>query len=508
MHNFGSVKVLEGTAIAVVGEAVSVTTIYAVSIVIARVVGAAGMGTYAQAMAVITLGILVAQMGLDLGVLRMISLYRVTDDLPHLKGSVVFSTRAVSLLGFVVAIVIFFSAGLLATRVFSDNQLIFVLRAISVTVPILAVRSIWLNVAQGFDNTIARILVGKVFAPVGNVVVLLGLLTVWGNSWGAIVVANVLSAFTSCILAYAVYRHLVRVRLKLSATTPQYDRKGWYSFSVPLWLGQLLSSSLPRLTLLLLGYFANSSQVGIFEIACKLALLVQLPLDMAGLIVAPRLADLVHKDQLRQLTGLMGGILQWMLVICVLLFIALFLFVEPLLRLFGNDFGAGVPLVHILIIGHLINVVTGPVGILLVVSGRSKLHMVNAISAFLLNIGLSLILIPALGSRGAAWSVTIGEIALNIARFIEVLILFGIGSYLFRAVKPLTSGVLTYMGFIVAMQISKFDWDKSLSSIALAALTLLFLYILSVVPMYWKELVYWHHMISKELRTTPNEKTL
>jgi O-antigen/teichoic acid export membrane protein len=75
---------------------------------------------------------------------------------------------------------------------------------------------------------------------------------------------------------------------------------------------------------------------------------------------------------------------------------------QPLLRLFGSDFANGYHLMFILAIGLLARAAIGPMERMLNVLGEQRLCAYACASAFAINIGLCVLLIPHMGATGAA----------------------------------------------------------------------------------------------------------
>ena len=92
------------------------------------------------------------------------------------------------------------------------------------------------------------------------------------------------------------------------------------------------------------------------------------------------------------------------------------IFGKPILGLFGEEFKNGYLSLLILIVGQLVNALSGSVGYIMVMTGKQKqASIVFAISAAL-NIIMNLIFIPIFGIAGAAaaraaslilWNVTL-----------------------------------------------------------------------------------------------------
>jgi O-antigen/teichoic acid export membrane protein len=76
---------------------------------------------------------------------------------------------------------------------------------------------------------------------------------------------------------------------------------------------------------------------------------------------------------------------------------------------FGPKFAESIVFINILIIGFAVNLVTIPTSLLLDATNNQKVHVLNATYVTGANVGLNLILIPALGALGAAYATTISQ---------------------------------------------------------------------------------------------------
>ena len=114
-------------------------------------------------------------------------------------------------------------------------------------------------------------------------------------------------------------------------------------------------------------------------------------------------------DEVRRIYAAATG---WVVRLSLPAFVALLVFPDELLRLFGPDFAAGAAVTVILALGQLVNAATGPCGTLLNMSGRVALNMADNLAALVLNVLLNLWLIPAYGIVGAAvaWAVSLAAV--------------------------------------------------------------------------------------------------
>ncbi|MBK5286320.1 MAG: polysaccharide biosynthesis C-terminal domain-containing protein, partial [Bacteroidia bacterium] len=110
-------------------------------------------------------------------------------------------------------------------------------------------------------------------------------------------------------------------------------------------------------------------------------------------------------------------------------------FGEEVLNLFGKHFEAGKSTLMILIFGNMFNVIAGPAGYVLTMTGHERLAFIAMSISCVLNIALNLILIPAYGITGAAIAVSFALLSWNILITIFTIKKTGIRPDIFCAMK-------------------------------------------------------------------------
>lgn len=450
-------KIVKNTGIAGVGELFYTILVYILNLVISRFLGAEGIGIYAQAITITLLATLVARLGLDGGILRFISLYLARRQFSYLQGLNSFVSRLILLTGLLLGGGLFLSAGLLANSVLHEPQLIFVLRMFSITVPFLALTSTWLSGLQAFQRIDYRVLIERIFQPLVN----LGLITVFlflGWRWRGIAGAAILSTIAGSLLAYYVYTFVRRTSVETTAEPPGLEVREWLGFSYPLLLSGLLAFTTARIATVVLGSFRSSAEVGVYEIAFKIAQLVQLPLVVSNIMFAPMIGEIYAQGDIEKLQALFKIVTKWVFVASFPLFALSTLLAHPLLGIFGSEFVIGGPVLFLLAFGQLVNAGTGAVGWMLIMSGHSRLHLFNATLSALLTILFGYLLVPAYGMIGAAAAVGLTLVAVNILRLVEVFYLLKIHPYRWDFAKPVIAG-LAAIGFSSSVQYLIINWD-------------------------------------------------
>ena len=435
-------KVAKDTFISGIAEFVYVGALYAITLLISRFLGAEGIGVYAQAMTVVFFASVLAQVGFDVGIVRFLSMYLAKKDWAHVRGVMYFVSWCILITSVILGIGVFVAANFISDSFFDEPRLAVVLRVFAVTIPFLALRTVWLNGIQAFQRTDYRIYIGKIFIPLiglGSIALFLKL----GWLWAGVMASAVLTAFVGGLIAYYVYLRLLKSIPGIEDEKPQLAVKEWLLFCYPLLFSQLLTLALPRLMILMLGYFHSSAEVGVYEIASKVVLLILMPLDLSSFIIAPMIGELYAQGDRVRLQRLYKAVTKWMLTISILLFLMIVLLARPILAFFGLEFVAGVSVLYLLAFGHLANVSTGAVGWVLIMSGHSRVHMLISALSILAAIVLSLLLIPAYGMIGAAIVVSLVEITVNVVRLAAVIRLLGIHPYSWDFAKPVVAGLVT-----------------------------------------------------------------
>jgi O-antigen/teichoic acid export membrane protein len=190
--------------------------------------------------------------------------------------------------------------------------------------------------------------------------------------------------------------------LEVKATEPDFERsEWWYSCKHFLLIGGMLiiNSQIDKIMLGSMGYM---EQVGVYAIAAQIASLAGMTLIALNVAVTPSIIRLVHESQLDTLQRLVARSAGWALLGTTLLALAILALGAPLLEIFGKDFSTGRLALAILLIGQLVNVAAGPSGTLLKMLGHERaLSAIVGLSAAL-NIVCNAIVIPHYGMDGAA----------------------------------------------------------------------------------------------------------
>lgn len=161
---------------------------------------------------------------------------------------------------------------------------------------------------------------------------------------------------------------------------------------------------------LTLGRWATAEDVGIFEAARRTAFLTSFVLIAVNSIAAPKFAELKALGQMHELEKVARQATLLMTLFAAPFCLFLVLAPEWIMGLFGPKYLAGAWYLRLLAIGQFVNVATGSVGFLLMMTGNEAEYRNTNLVALLLSLFLCLSLVPRYGGLGAAVAV-MGTIA-------------------------------------------------------------------------------------------------
>lgn len=162
-----------------------------------------------------------------------------------------------------------------------------------------------------------------------------------------------------------------------------------------------------------------------FQIALRISFIAALPLVVINSISSPIIALYTKRNlnsklsELLQISSLYGAILS------IVLILFLLIFKDMIFSLYGDDYIVGTSALMLLLFGHFINVLSGPVGRTLTLSGNGWVHFKNCIIAIILSLIMAIFLIPQNFIIGAAISTSLAIIIKNLLGVFYVHRLFG-----------------------------------------------------------------------------------
>ena len=424
---------------------------YLYYVYVAKFIGLSQFGVYSFGLAVFNIVMTISLLGLNNGVLRFVALYNGTNDAVRVKGTIFSALKIVLLTGSLVTISLALSSEVISNEVLHNGKATVVLILFAVSIPFFAVSSIVIASIQALQVMKYKVLVESVFK-----IVLMFILTAFffllDLRLSGVLYAYIITGILEVILSL----HFLKKLFPLfdRDINSEHETKRLLSFSLPLFFVGFFFIGITRIDTLMLGYFKSVADVGVYNAAFRTAIFLSVFLNSFNAIFAPMISDLYNRKEMKRLETLFKTITKWIFTLSIPVFLLMFSFSKEILGIFGPQFVTGSGCLRILAAGHFINVLTGSVAYMLIMSGRPNITLLNTLTAFIASVLLNYLLIPPYGIFGAAVAYAITFGILNFVGLIEVYCLMKIHPYDLSYYKPfLATLILTLSGYLFKQNI-------------------------------------------------------
>lgn len=406
------------------------------SVVLARILGPAGLGYYSFALAVITVIGLPIHMGLPTLVLRETAKGEASGKWEMVRGLWSWAGRritAITVLIFALAIPVIWLFG---GRFIPDGGEATVWISLAL-IPLIAIAQVRGAAVRGLHRPILGLLPDTVIRPFGLVALLV---VVWATgstitSEVAMELHVVAAVFASIIGIIFLYRV---TPAEMRGARPDYSAKAEWKGS--LWPLALLAGTqimMQNANILLLGLWQSPEQVGFFKIAVSAANLIILPLTAINMVMASSFAKLFSRNDTAGLQKKSSQTSVLALGSAMPLIVLLALLGQGILTfLFGEAFADSYPPLLVLLMGQAFSAALGSSSNLLNMSGNERTSLKIMTVAMIVNIALNIALIPSYGILGSAIATSLATIGWNIAAAIAVRAKLGIDCTPLGMLKP------------------------------------------------------------------------
>jgi O-antigen/teichoic acid export membrane protein len=160
---------------------------------------------------------------------------------------------------------------------------------------------------------------------------------------------------------------------------------------------------------------------------------------------APIISDLHRRRENKELESLFKTVAKWVFSLSLPALLLMAIFSREIMAIFGSDFAVGATSLIVLSIGQLMNSVSGPLGVMIDMSGRSKLTLLTSVLIFLLQTGLCFLLIPQYGIMGAALAKAISVSFQRAIRLLQVHLILRMHPFRVEFLKPLFAGGVSWL---------------------------------------------------------------
>lgn len=388
------------------------------------------VGLYYLGFSIISIISTLALAGTENGIRRFVAIYQEHNDIAVMSSFVRTALWVALPLSLILATFLYVTADFFSESFFSKPKLSTILQILSIYLPFHVLTYLLLSSTQALKHMQYKVICLDITYIILKIIIALILFLLGFRLYGAVTSLMVAMMLVTG-LAFYYYRKVFPCIQDTVSTPLRFNEL--LSFSVPQSFTFLLNKLLRNISTLMLGYFAVSSNIGFFNIAEKIIILSSSIVLSFNTMLAPIVASLHATNQKQEFSKIYKTVTKWCVTLGFPVSMLTILLSHQLMGLFGQKYSQGAVCLIILAIGQMFNMATGPAGLLILMTGRVYVEMMNMAITLLLCFSLNFMLIPKYNYIGAAAAVAISMGLVNILRVLQV--------YWFEKILPYNKGI-------------------------------------------------------------------
>ena len=435
-------------------------------------------GFYALVLTIFNVVSLTVVFGMDIGATKFVSHHLVEGQQGKARESLIAAASIAFGSGIVTSIGLALLAHPIAVTLYDKPDLVQSLLYFSVAIPLATLSIVLISTLQAYQTVRYTVVIKYVWEPIAKFFFagimlwagfqLLGVLI-------SIVLVFAISAVLSLLAAYRVAFYGSGCRLVWN----MQEARTLLSFCFPLVISKIVGVVAPRSDILILGYWANAQEVGIYLAAFQTAATMALIAGAFDTSLGPIMSRAWSQQDKGRMRDSYQAVSRLSIMAALPIFCCLILFSSEILRIFGSDFTRGSVAVMVLALGQVFNTATGSANTILLMSGQSKLVMTNTVVMGVVLLVATATVIPFWGITGAAIAASTTFILTNVIRVIQVWRLYQVQPYTWDLMKPITAAIAA-TGLIFMLHKSALSLPSPVLGLALGMLYLLGLLLLGI----------------------------
>lgn len=392
-----------------------------VQIILARLLGPALFGVYTLGWSFLKIGSAIGVMGTEKGVIYFGARFW-GKDTPAVQRIILKSLLMVIVTSGIFTVALFVAAPSIET-LFEEENLAQILRIFAFGFPFWTATIVIAASTRISKNTRNSVIIEEIAFPLSFLILIL-IPTFIDNQNLQFFAGMHISSF---IITIFIGGWILVKMLKASSSTEAGIEKepttaDIFKYSFPTGLAGMFFVLTNWGNRLLVGFFRTSEEVGVFQAAVQLTIILTVTMISMDSILSPMFAEAHHKNDKKGLEETYRVGTKWGLYISIPIFLGVVFSAEQILTFVYKDaYAVGGNALIILAVTQLFNITTGAVGVVIVMTGHQNKWLWMTIVMFFVNLGLNVVLIPMMGIEGAA-----------IATGISIAVLYSIGLFVLR----------------------------------------------------------------------------
>ncbi len=435
-------RIFSGALIILIGTFISKLLSYGYRVIVGRI-GAEQYGLLSLGLAISGSLIVISTLGLNIGVQRYVSYYKGKLDNARIKGVITSSLKILLPVSTLFGILLFFLSDLISVRFFHNEGLSLILKILAVSIPLTVMGDVFLNTIRAFQKVKYEIYTKNIGES--SIKFLLTFLFVY-LGFGVIgaSIAYVIAVFFTFLLSLIfVEKKIFPIfRTKIKSIK---SNKELVIYSIPLVLNTFVFLVILWTDTIMLGFFKNASDVGIYNAAMPTAQLMLVIPNALVVLFLPILTELYAQEKTHMFSSLYKTVTKWIFGINLALLIIFTSFSREILTvLFGKEYAAGSEVLVLVSVCYFIFYLFLTSNRILLALEKTKsvfyITLTGAVSNFIFN----LFLIPPYGIMGAAVGTGASLIIMALILLIYTRNIIHVMPFKINYIKIFLSGILAF----------------------------------------------------------------
>jgi O-antigen/teichoic acid export membrane protein len=451
--------IAKGASIIIIGLIIGKMLEFFSRVIIARFIGPGNFGLFSLGLSFFWIATNVSVMGFGYGVMRYVAYYKGRNNFNKINDIISTAFKIVIFISILFFITFLFFSNQISL-IFSDPKLSIILQILSIGVPVYSFAIILFAIMKGLQTVKYKTLTEDLirnFSAFSIVIILLYL----GYSTIGVTFAYLLSFIIAAVISYYIVKKKLIQNINFIKKSPL--SRELITFSLPMSFSSISSIIVRWADTIVLGYYLTTAVVGIYNSAILVASLLLVLDEALNCIFLPVTSELYSRNKLEDLKKVYKTSTRWIFLIIFPTFLMILFFpVHILSLLFGKKYiEASMPLI-ILSLGYTISLLFSLSTYVIISLGKTKINFLVSLASLVTSISLNILLVPVLGTNGAATATISALIIANLIPFIFTYKYIKVQPFDLKYIKPflaaLTSMILIYAPLsYFKIEVSRFD---------------------------------------------------
>ncbi|UJS18257.1 MAG: flippase [Candidatus Jettenia sp.] len=410
-------ELLKGSSISFIIRILGMGTGYIFALLVARNYGAEAMGLFALSQTVLLVSSVIGRLGLDTVSLKFVAEYSSKNQWDLVKEVYVKTLRLLIPVSLILSLLLFCFSPFLSHYIFRKPHLSSYFQIISLAILPFAILFLHAESLRGLKKIVAYTIFKNMAIPLFASMII-GIAIFFSKDMRVPVIAHVIGIIILSVISIIVwFKHVDIFKYKM-ANSIKYNNI--LSISLPMLLSSSMLLVIQWTDTVMLGIFRTEIEVGIYNVALKIANFTAITLFAINSIAAPKFAEFYGRGDIKGLSRVVKQSTKLIFWTSFPILLVILLFPSFILGFFGEEFKTGSHVLLFITIGQFINAISGSVGFVLQMTGKQKVFQNIMLIATVLNIVLNAILIPRYGINGAAFASMIAVIFWNLSSVVYI----------------------------------------------------------------------------------------